>query len=133
MTSSVHVKLADPEEYQSSIGDSEDLKCIVTAPGEYRADLTFIDFDTVKLQRGTISLPRIVSSAHTNDLCNFCFPTAPQPPSLFNGVEVPEYSIGIYAPAPNISPNRPANVFGAAFPCPARRWPRPHGPWSDVR
>jgi AraC-like DNA-binding protein len=98
MPSIVSMKLVDPEEYQSCIGDSEDLKCIVTTPGDYRADLTLIDLHNVKLQRGSVSLPRIVSSAHTNDLCNFCFPTAPQPAALFNGVEVPESSIGFYAP-----------------------------------
>jgi hypothetical protein len=98
MPSSAILKLTDPYEYQSAISGAEDLKCVVTAPGDYQADLTLIDFHHIQLQGGSISLPRIVSSAHTNDLCNLCFPTAAQPPVLFNGAEVPRDSMAFYAP-----------------------------------
>jgi AraC-like DNA-binding protein len=98
MPNSAVLKLTDPYEYQAAIRDAEDLKCIVTARGDYRAELTLVSLHQLELQRGSISLPRIVSSAHTNEQCNFCFPTADQPSVLFNGVEVTQSSIGFYAP-----------------------------------
>jgi hypothetical protein len=98
MLSSTILKLTDPYEYQTSISSAEDLKCIVTAPGDYQADLMLVDLHQLELQRGSISLPRIVSSAHTNNLCNFCFPTGDQPPVMFNGVEVPQASMAFYSP-----------------------------------
>jgi AraC-like DNA-binding protein len=98
MPSSAILNVSDPYEYQAALSDSEDLKCIITAPGDYHADLTLIDLHQLQLQRGSVSLPRIVYSAHTNDLCNFCFSTADQPPVLFNGIEVPQVSMAFYSP-----------------------------------
>jgi AraC-like DNA-binding protein len=98
MLNSSILECQDPAEYQSAISGAEDLKCVITARGDYRAELTLIGLHQLELQRGSISLPRIVNSAHTGDQWSFCFPTADQPPTLFNGAEVPQHSMAFYCP-----------------------------------
>lgn len=133
MPKSAILKLTDPFEYQSAISGAEDLKCTITAPGDYRADLLLIQFHQLELQGGSISLPRIVASAHTNDLCNFCFPTADQPPVMFNGVEVPQASMAFYAPGAEYFVRSSGNASGAAYLCPRTPWPPPRRRWSGSR
>ena len=99
MPRSAILKLTDPYEYQAAMGHVEDLKSVITAPGSYQSELMLVDLHQVGLQRGRISLPRIVHAAPHKDLCNIGFPTADnQAHVTFNGVEASRSCISLYCP-----------------------------------
>jgi hypothetical protein len=52
----------DPYEHQRSLR-AEAVDLVVTAPGDFRGEVTRIDVDRLWLQRGRESLPRVVHSA----------------------------------------------------------------------
>jgi hypothetical protein len=60
MPSSAILKFTDPYEYQAAMGRAEDLKSVITAPGLLPIELMLGDLHDLGLQRGRISLPRIV-------------------------------------------------------------------------
>jgi AraC-like DNA-binding protein len=88
MPNSTVTMFADPHEYGTSIRASE-VKVVVTAPGEFRAELIRIDLHRLWMQRSWTSLPLIAHSAVHKSRSVILFPTDAQKPSFsHSGMEV---------------------------------------------
>lgn len=88
MPGSLALVLSDPYEFQRSVRASE-VKVIVAAPGEYRADLTRIDLNHLWMQRGSQSLPSIAHVAlHASRSSIFFLADAEQSPMVHGGLEL---------------------------------------------
>ena len=90
---------SDPYEYQTSFRGA-DIALSVTAPGEYRAELTRDDFNQLWIQRSDVSLPHLTHSAVLPDRrFVFFLADADQAPILHSGKELSPDEIMFYAPA----------------------------------
>lgn len=97
MPSSVVMTFTDPHEYQTSIRAS-DIQILVTAPGEFRAQLTRMDLHQLWMQRGRNSLPIIAHDAMHKGRSGLVFlATAQHPPILHSGVEVSADDLVVYS------------------------------------
>lgn len=88
MSSSRVATFTDPHAYAASIR-ATDNEILVTARGEYRAELTRIDLHKLWMQRGRESLPRIARAVRRVDRSMIFFASdSLQAPSYRSGVEV---------------------------------------------
>lgn len=89
MPSSAVRTFDDPHEYQTSIR-AGDVKVVVTARGDFRAELTRIDLHRVWMQRSRSSLPLAAhAKMHKNRLA-ILFPTDPRQTFMYqSGMELP--------------------------------------------
>jgi AraC-like DNA-binding protein len=88
MPNSTILRFVDPHEYQRSVR-AADMKVFVTAPGEYRAELTRIDLHRLWMQRSRVSLPHITHSAvNKARSVTFFLTHARQTPMHHSGVEL---------------------------------------------
>ena len=60
MPSSTVLTFADPDTYHAAIR-AQQVEGVITARGDFRAELTRIDFDRMLMQRGDETLPRVLS------------------------------------------------------------------------
>jgi AraC-like DNA-binding protein len=89
MPSSTVRTFDDPHEYQTSIRAS-DVKVVVTAPGDFRAELTRIDLHRVWMQRSRTSLPMVAHSKMHKNRAAILFPTDPGQMFMYqSGMELP--------------------------------------------
>src|SRR5215510_8095193 len=65
MPSSRFLTFTDPYEYQQALRAAPDI--MPTTKGDFRASLTQVNFDRVRTQAGTESLPRIMRGPETSD------------------------------------------------------------------
>ncbi len=98
MLDSAVLTFSDPQHHQAAIR-AGDVKVLVTAPGEYRADLTRIDLHRLWMQRGRETLPRIaqVNLARGRSPIFFHADTD-QASSVHSGMELQSDDIMFYSP-----------------------------------
>jgi AraC-like DNA-binding protein len=99
MPGSIISAFTDPLEYQAFIR-AADVKVLVTAPGNYEAELTRVDLHQVWMQRSVEKLPRITFAAvHPDRHPLFFLLDADQRNIHHTGREVSPGTIVAYAPA----------------------------------
>lgn len=99
MSVSAVQRFSDPYEYQRSFRGA-DIALSVTAPGEYGAELTRVDFDQLWIQRSRASLPQITHSVVLpNRRFVFFLADTDQASILHSGKELSPHEIMFYAPA----------------------------------
>jgi AraC-like DNA-binding protein len=87
----------DPYEYQGSLR-AEEVGLVVTAPGEFRGEVTRIDAHRLWLQRGHESLPRIVHSTVSKRRNGIFFLAEPHhAPTHHTGKEFPPGCMMVYS------------------------------------
>jgi AraC-like DNA-binding protein len=78
----------DPEQYQAAIRSAE-IEIYPTAAGDFRAELTKIDFERLWMQRGCESLPRIrIGKVNSNRVSIYFLANRNEAPFRHCGVEV---------------------------------------------
>jgi len=88
MPSSTIRTFSDPYEYQEAVR-ATDVRLIVTARGEYEADLTQIDLHRLWMQRSRLSLPIISHTAsHKARSPIFFLTDGLQTPIFYSGIEI---------------------------------------------
>ena len=88
MPSSTIGTFTDPDAYHAAIRNAE-VEGIVTARGEYRAELSRIDLHRIWMQRAVESLPRIVIAKRSDWRTTVLFVTDErQPPLQVRGIEL---------------------------------------------
>lgn len=98
MPKSVVLRFSDPYEHQRAVR-SGNVKFVVAAAGDYRAELTRIDFHRLWMQRSQDSLPRLGYSAIDTDRAPIFFLSdSQQPPLLFGGKDLPPDDMVFFAP-----------------------------------
>ena len=97
MSSSTVLTFTDPYEYQKSVRGAE-VQQFVTAPGEYRAELTRIDLHKLWMQRSREVLPRVSHAANSTSRNVIFFLADAQQPSMHHtGMELPPGCIRLYS------------------------------------
>lgn len=93
MPSSIVRAFNDPDDYFAAVRSAE-VDGVVTARGDYRAELTCIGLNRVVMQRGYDSLARVVNVAASLQLIGIHFATDPnQTASYFSGIELPQNAV----------------------------------------
>ncbi len=88
----------DPSEFESAVRAS-DLKLLITASGNFRAELTRIDFPDLWMQRGWESLPHVTHRAIHRGRSPIFFRRDCDPaPVYHSGVELPAQCLVVFAP-----------------------------------
>src|SRR5690242_225257 len=97
MPQSAIFQSSDPYDHQRSLR-AEAVEVVVTAPGDFRGEVTRIDVDRLWLQRGRESLPRVVHSAVSKTRNGIFFlADAQQAPTHHTGKEFPPGCIMSYS------------------------------------
>ncbi len=82
----------DPDEYTAAMrGAKVELSVLAAAP--FTADITYIAFNSVRVQRFAGSVPRIMHSQITNDRAVICLHTEPGPGLIRGGTELTSDSV----------------------------------------
>jgi AraC-like DNA-binding protein len=76
MARSSVVKFADPQSYQAAVYPAQ-VEILVTAKGDFKAELRSVEFSELWVQRGNCSLPRITNFASSADRPAIFFLTGP--------------------------------------------------------
>jgi AraC-like DNA-binding protein len=93
MPDSAVLTFADPDAYHAAIRAPE-VQGFITAPGNFHAELTRIDFYRLLMQRGEESLPRILKFATTPERVAIFFAAGPSQPAMqLNGMEMSQRSV----------------------------------------
>jgi AraC-like DNA-binding protein len=93
MPDSAVLTFTDPDAYHANIRAPE-VEGVITAPGNFHAELTRIDFPRLLMQRGDESLPRILNFATTPGRVAFFFAAGPSPPvTQLNGMEMSQWEV----------------------------------------
>ncbi len=97
MPQSVIFRSSDPYEHQRSLR-AEAVDLVVTAPGDFRGEVTRIDVDRLWLQRGRETLPRVVhATVSKNRNGIFFLADAQQAPTHHTGKEFPPGCMMVYS------------------------------------
>ena len=97
MPQSAIFRSSDPYQHQRSLR-AEAAELVVTAPGDFRGEVTRIDVDRLWLQRGRESLPRVVHSAVSKSRNGvFFLADTQQAPTHHAGKEFPPGSMMVYS------------------------------------
>jgi AraC-like DNA-binding protein len=96
MPDSAVVTFADPDAYHASFRGLQ-VEGVVTARGEYRAELTRIDLHRLWMQRGDESLPRVVSIMPSGRRVSILLAAARNQPAMhINGMAVSDSEIVLH-------------------------------------
>jgi hypothetical protein len=88
MPSSTARTFTDPDAYRAGIRPQR-LEVVVTARGDFRAEVTRVDFARLSMQRADEKLPRVLSFAPPAERVAIIFPTSQrQPATHVNGMEL---------------------------------------------
>jgi AraC-like DNA-binding protein len=97
MPQSAIFRSSDPYEHQRSLR-AEAVDLVVTAPGDFRGEVTRIDVDRLWLQRGRESLPRVIHSSVSKTRNGLFFlADAQQATTHHTGKEFPPGCIMVYS------------------------------------
>jgi len=97
MPQSAIFRSSDPYDHQRSLR-AEAVDLVVTAPGDFRGEVTRIDVDRLWLQRSHESLPRVLHSAVSKTRNGIFFlADAQQAPTCHAGKEFPPGSMMVYS------------------------------------
>ena len=94
MPNSAVVTFTDPDEFYAAVRNAQ-VDGVVTARGNFRAELTRIDLNRVWMLRGEESLARVHSVAIGNRVA-ILFPTDRNPPEYVDGMELPQGKILVF-------------------------------------
>ncbi len=94
MPDSTVVTFNDPDTFYAAVRNAQ-VEGVVTARGNFRAELTRIDLDRVWMLRGEESLARVHSVAIGNRVA-ILFPTDRNPSEYVDGVELPQGKILVF-------------------------------------
>lgn len=125
MPSNSFREFSDPDEYQATIR-AVAFQAVITAPGEYRSELTRVDLHRLWTQQGKVSLPTITRGVVGGTRSTVLFIAAsPRSATFFNGIAMTPKEI-VFAPTATeyhrhsaggdiwCSMSLPLNEFGAA-------------------
>jgi AraC-like DNA-binding protein len=97
MPGSAVMNFTDPQEYEAAVR-ATNIRLVVSAPGTFRAKLTWVDLGRVWAQRAEVSLPTVTYSALTKGRTMIFLQFDPgQAPILNSGVEARPSEIVSYA------------------------------------
>ena len=94
MPNSAVLTFTDPDAFYAAVRNAQ-VDGVVTARGNFRAELTRIDLNRVWMLRGEESLARIHSVAIGNRVA-ILFPTGQNPPEYVDGMELPQGRILVF-------------------------------------
>ena len=107
MPSSAVLTFTDLDVYHAALRDVQ-AQGVVTAGGQFRAELTRVDFDRLSVHRGEETLPRVVDSAVDPKRYSIIFAATPtQPPVFISGLELSPADIIVHS-AGSVGHNRSA-------------------------
>src|ERR1700760_2257568 len=87
MPGSSSLTLTDLDQHREVVSRTENLSIIVTEAGKFWSEFSFVELDGISVDRGRMSLPRIIRGAPKQNLFRFHFPTLDnRAPAIFNGV-----------------------------------------------
>lgn len=88
MPTSAVLKFTDPDEYRSSIQGTAKFSVLVTEPGHFGAQLTWINLHSLWMQRGQTSLAQLVRSTILETRSPIFFLTDERGPILHTGMKL---------------------------------------------
>jgi AraC-like DNA-binding protein len=87
MPGSVTWAFGEPKAFQAALHEDGVLSLLVTARGQFRAQLTQVTLHNLRLSAGDEHLPRIAFVAATADTLLISFPTGNRPAPIWGGLE----------------------------------------------
>lgn len=115
MPTSAAITFADPYEYQFALR-AADVRVFVSAAGDYRADLTWIDLHRLWMQRSRMALPSVIHCKLFNERRVVFFPaSSQQAPTHHSGIAVSPGELMFNAPASEHYYRTPADCHWAAM------------------